>query len=172
MCKVSANPIELNTWLHWYCNKGATQEITHLNTLQRVLDAFQIAQVLSFGLRQTRCWQCRKTGGKNYPSYDTVWGVENSDDTQIRLTRSRITRRETKLAALMFDLRRAKRTNEEAVCKNGRQTVLGTLLGRYVSIVSPTLSIASKERTKLFTSLPSTNQSSQTHSLILFVLFV
>lgn len=109
---------------------------------------------------------------KNYPSYDAVWGLENSDGTQIRLTRSRITRRQTKLAALMFDPRRAERTNEEAVCKNGRQAVLGTLLEKYVSIMSPTLSIASKERTKLFTSLPSTKQSSQTHSLTHFICLV
>lgn len=72
---------------------------------------------------------------KNYPSYDTVWGLENSDDTLIWLIRSRITRGQTKMAALTFDLRRAERTNGEAVCKKGKQAVLGASLGRCVSIM-------------------------------------
>lgn len=59
------------------------------------------------------------------------------------------------MAALTFDLRTAERINEGAVCKKRKQAVLGAWLGKYVSIMRPTVSVASKERIKIFTSLPS-----------------
>lgn len=76
------------------------------------------------------------------------------------------------MAALTFDLRRAERTNGEAVCKKGKQAVLGASLGRCVSIMRSAVPVASEERTKIFTPLPSTKQSSQTHSFTRFIWLV
>lgn len=79
------------------------------------MDAFQIAQVWSFGLREIVCWQCRETGGKNNPSYDNVWRLENIDGTLIWLIGCRIIRKETELAALVLEMGTAERSIEGAV---------------------------------------------------------
>ena len=90
-----------------------------MKILQSFLDAFQIAQVWSFGLREILCWQCRETGGKNNPSYDSVWRLENIDGTLIWWIGCRIIRRKTKLAALVLDIGTAGRTTEGAVGEKG-----------------------------------------------------